>query len=467
MRYFPAFLDLRDAPVLLLGGGEVALRKARLLIAAGARLHWVTDGAAPGPLDPLGPLSAGFSLSTLPASAADFVSKRVAIVAIEAPDRRRALVDLARAARVPVNAVDDAALSDFVVPSIVDRGAVTIAIGTGGAAPVLARRLRARIESLLPARLDRLVAFAGQRRDAVAARVAAPQRRQFWERVFDGAIAEAVLDGDEETAARLIDRAMDTAGGPGTGVVHLVGAGPGDPELLTLRALRVLQDADVVFHDRLVSAAVLGLIRRDAERVDVGKRRADHTVPQTEIIRQMIDAARHGRRVVRLKGGDPMIFGRGGEEATALAEAGISVHVVPGITAAQGVAPRAGIALTRRRTAQAVTLVTGEAGGGGAPDVNWQALAALGQTIAVYMGTGRAAEIAGALIAGGMSPATPVTLIENGTRPDERIVDTKLDGMADAAATMTGPCMLIIGAVADPSLRARETLAVPQLESVA
>ncbi|MEM6650629.1 MAG: siroheme synthase CysG, partial [Pseudomonadota bacterium] len=335
MRYFPAFFDIKNTPVFLVGDGELAVRKARLLMKAHPHLH--AFSVAKGSL-----LEKEFggkiTLTDQCLQPADFALKPALVVAAtgeEAEDGRIAF--LSRAQGVPVNVVDQPALCDVVIPSMVDRGDLVIGISTGGAAPVVGRRLRERIEALLPARLGELVDFAKARRDQVTARVAPDDRRGFWERLFSGPVAEAVYDGDMAAAATGFEAALN---GPtnAAGTIHIVGAGPGDPELLTLKALRVLQEADVVLYDNLVSEDVLELIRRDAERHYVGKRKADHSMPQEDIGALIVSLAKAGKRVVRLKGGDPYIFGRGGEEVDAIQAAGLSATVVPGITAAAGCA---------------------------------------------------------------------------------------------------------------------------------
>ncbi|MGE0830426.1 MAG: siroheme synthase CysG, partial [Hyphomonadaceae bacterium] len=362
---------------------------------------------------------------------------------------RMAAVRVARAAGVPVNVVDQPGLSDFYTPAIVDRGELVIGVSTSGAAPTLARDLRARIEALVPAAFERLADFARRIRAQVLARRATIDgRRRAWEAILRGAAGERALAGDFEGASRLAEGVL--AGEQArAGVVHLVGAGPGDPELLTLKALRALQDADIVFHDKLVDARVLDLIRRDAERVYVGKAKGAHSTPQREIEARMIAEAQKGRRVVRLKGGDPFVFGRGGEELQSLQRAGVEAHVVPGVTAALGCAAEAGVPLTHRDHAQAVTFVTGHAKDG-APDLDWPALAGAKQTLVVYMGVDTAAHTAAKLIEAGRAGATPVLVIENGTT--ERVKRARgalanLPALIQEAGIL-GPAILIIGDVA-------------------
>ncbi|WP_051881479.1 siroheme synthase CysG [Parvularcula oceani] len=445
MRYFPAFFDLRHRDVYVSGGGALAARKARLLLKADARVtFWGAGPEAPVRAEFDG--RCAFETEQLTA-----LSPRPALVVAASGDEEddARVAALARAAGVPVNAVDQPQACDFVVPSLIERGDVTIGISTGGAAPVIGRRLRERIEALLPARLGALVAFAGARRGEVAERVAPEARRGFWERVLAGPVAEAVLDGDEAGAEARFAAALDDSRLP-QGHVAIVGAGPGDPELLTLKALRVLQEADVVLYDNLVGTGVLELIRRDAERVYVGKKRSDHSLPQEEIGALMVRLAGEGKRVVRLKGGDPYVFGRGGEELDVLREAGIAASVVPGITAAAGCGADASVPLTHRGLSQAVTFVTAQGGSGGAPGIDWEALARLGHTIVVYMGVAKAGEVAGNLRAGGLAADTPVAVIEKGTLPEQAIVKTDLQRLPDdiLAGGITGPAILVIGAVA-------------------
>ncbi|MEE4210828.1 MAG: siroheme synthase CysG, partial [Parvularcula sp.] len=370
MRYFPAYMDLRDQLVLITGTGELALRKARLLKQAGAKLRLF--GEADAAVD--GELAALCEWTARPLddrAFADLPKLVIAATGDEVADERTAR--LARSHGVPVNAVDLPHLCDVVVPSIVSRGDLVIGISTGGAAPVLGRRLRERIEAMLPGRLGDVIAFASERRERVAATLDTGQRRGFWERFFSGSAAENLLAGRvTEAEASFEDELQRPAS---AGVVHIVGAGPGDPELLTLKALRVCQEADVILHDALVTDDILDLCRRDAERIYVGKKRADHAMPQEEIGRLMIELARAGKRVVRLKGGDPFVFGRGGEELEALKLAGVTAHVVPGISAAHGCAASAEIPLTHRGLSQSVTFVTAEGGRGEAPSTNWKALA--------------------------------------------------------------------------------------------
>ncbi|MBB4284803.1 siroheme synthase CysG [Roseospira goensis] len=443
-------LDFTARPALVVGGDAAAAAKARLLVEAGAL---VTVVAAEPAADLIALAAAGaVRLDRRAAAPCDVLGCAVVIVALEDEGEARRVVGWARAARVWVNAVDRPALSDFSVPAMVRRGPLEVGIATGGAAPALARLVRARIDAVLPDRLGTLAAFARRFRDAVKATVPAGRaRRLLWDRVFQGEIGERVLAGDEAGAAErmiaLINRSPTGADEPASGVVHLVGAGPGDPELLTLKAQRLLQAADVIFYDSLVDARVLDLARRDATRVPVGKRYGAPGIGQDAIHGVMVEAATAGQRVVRLKGGDPFVFGRGGEEVAALAAAGVDVHVVPGVTAALGCAAAAGIPLTHRDHASAVTLVTGQAKAGDA-ETDAAALAGDDRTLVVYMGRARAARLARRLIQAGVPAGLPVAVIENGTRPDQHVHVGPLTALpALAHRVADGPALIVIGEV--------------------
>lgn len=446
MKQFPLFIDLDSTSIPIVGGGAAALRKARLIIAAGARPIFIWPWIEPTlRRELLGRAEFHYRLPELP----DFMGANLAFIAVDETPGRWAR--MARSAGALVNVVDHPALCDFTTPSIVDRGALTVAISTGGAAPVLGRSLRAQIEISLPDRTDALVAFAGGYRAAVKAKFKEEDRRGFWEAFFGGPIAAQILAGDETAAHEAMLAAVNCPQEEqNTGVVHIVGAGPGDPDLLTLKAFRLIQKADVILYDRLVSEEVLSLARRDADRLYVGKAKANHVVAQAEIEATMIALARAGKNVVRLKGGDPFVFGRGGEELAAVREAGVPVTVTPGITAAMGCAAAAGMALTHRDHAQAVTFVTGHAKNNKDPALDWAALAALKNTLVVYMGVGKAASIAANLMAYGREATTPVAVIENGTRKNQIIVKGVLGDLASLIATggVKGPALLVIGEVA-------------------
>ncbi|MEO1135023.1 MAG: siroheme synthase CysG [Pseudomonadota bacterium] len=452
MKSFPAHIDLKSRPVLIIGGGPEALAKARLMLAAGASLTMLAPRIEP---ETRAELKGAASLIERAPVAADIEAAVLVFVAGLDRAQSRRWADVARMAGVLVNVVDQPELCDFTTPSIVDRGGVTISISTGGAAPVLGRKLRAQLEASLPARIGALAEFADQYRDAVKAKFDHTARRRFWEAFFDGPIAAQVLAGEMGEAhdamlSAINDPQTEEKAGKGIGVVHIVGAGPGDPDLLTLKAFRLLQRADVILYDRLVSNEILALARRDADRLFVGKAKANHAVPQQEIEARMIAFAREGKMVVRLKGGDPFIFGRGGEELDALRNADIPAFICPGVTAATGCAAGANMALTHRDFAQAVTFVTGHAKGEADPDLNWSALAALKHTLVVYMGVSKAQSIADRLIENGRAAQTPVAIIENGTRETQKILKGVLGdlGRLVEAGAVIGPAILVIGEVA-------------------
>jgi len=450
MRHFPAFHDVDARPCLLVGGGETAARKLRLLRAAGAAVTVVAPVAGPeiAALEAAGALR----LRRRGFVPGDLDGQALAIAATGRDQVDRAVAEAARARGVPVNVVDRPDLSSFLVPAIVDRDTVVVAVSSGGAAPLLARKLRARIEALLPAGLGRLATFLESFRTAVRATLPEGRARlRFWEAALDGPIGAAALAGDLPRARERMIAALNGPARPGRepGLVQIVGAGPGDPDLLTLKALRALEQADVIVYDRLVGPRILDYARRDAERVFVGKAKGDHSASQDEINARLVAEARAGKRVVRLKGGDPFVFGRGGEELAHLARQGIPVEIVPGITAATGCAASAGIPLTLRGTAQAVTLVTGQAAEG-EPEPDWAALARAGQTLAVYMGVSTAGRIARGLIDGGLGAATPVAVVESGTTEAERVLTGTLGGLERlvAAGGVSGPALIVIGEVA-------------------
>jgi uroporphyrin-III C-methyltransferase/precorrin-2 dehydrogenase/sirohydrochlorin ferrochelatase len=450
--YFPVFMRLRGSRVLVVGGGEVAARKIRLLLRAAPRIEVV---AALLNVE----LEALADAGEIQHAAREFSPQQVSgcRLVIAATDDRllnRAVAAAADAAQVPVNVVDDAEHSSFITPSIIDRAPLQIAISSGGAAPVLARRLREQFESWLPAGYGRLAAFLHRQRPRVAEAGELPQRRSIWERFLDGPGAEAALRGDDAAAAAELERLL--AGEPTPGEVYLVGAGPGDPDLLTFRALRLMQQADVVLYDRLLPAAILDLVRRDAERIFVGKRRNQHTVPQDEINAELVRLARAGKRVLRLKGGDPFVFGRGGEEIESLAAAGIPFQVVPGITAASGCAAYAGIPLTHRDYAQSCVFVTGHARKDGELQLNWQQLAQRGQTVVIYMGLHTLPQLCKQFIAHGLPPDWPAALVEEGTSPSQRVITGTLDDLPQRveAAGVQGASLVIVGEV----VRLREKL---------
>jgi uroporphyrin-III C-methyltransferase / precorrin-2 dehydrogenase / sirohydrochlorin ferrochelatase len=462
MDYLPVFLQLRSARALIVGGGRIAARKADLLLRAGVRLTVV----APRLHEDLHNRAAAGELTHL---AESFIPTHLdgvalAIAATGLREVNIAVSEAARARNVPVNVVDDAALSTFIFPAIIDRSPIVVAVGSAGHAPVLARWVREQIEAVLPATLGALARFMGERRRSVQRALGAAARRPFWERIVRGRAAARVLAGDAPGAQRafeaelLVSQLTTSAatGGSALGEVYLIGAGPGDPDLLTLRALQLLQQADVVLYDRLVPPAVLERARREARRIFVGKvhgAAAGHT-PQEDIDELMIRFARAGLKVARLKGGDPGIFGRGGEEAAVLASQGIPHLIVPGITAALGAAAGAGIPLTQRGLAQSVTFVTGHLPEDGSLD--WRSLARGGQTVVFYMGVGHLELIVRRLRAAGAPDTLPAALVERATLPEQRVLRGTLGRIADlgSQAGISPPALLIVGEVARSSLAA-------------
>ncbi len=449
MSYFPAFFNLQNVKVLIVGGGEVALRKVALLQRTGALITVV----APELARELAELGAAGRITVLLREfvPSDLEGARMVIVATSRRAVNRWIAKLSETRGIPVNVVDDREASRFIVPAIIDRDPVLVAVSTGGASPVLARRLRERLEAALPKRLGALALWLRGLRETGLDRLrSTPDRRRFFETLVDGPAARRFIEGDAVGAERLAQRLLaHAATAPrAAGAVTLVGAGPGDPELLTLKALRALQDADVILYDRLVSDAILDLARRDATRLCVGKSAGAPSTNQEEINALLIEHASQGKRVVRLKGGDPFIFGRGGEELAALARAQIDFSVVPGITAAVGCAAYAGIPLTHREHAHAVTFVTGHGGiDGTEPD--WRALAARGSTAVFYMGLARMDHILTKLMEYGADPALPAALIGHGTLPTQRVVTANLGTLREASVGMglESPVLLVVGEV--------------------
>jgi uroporphyrin-III C-methyltransferase/precorrin-2 dehydrogenase/sirohydrochlorin ferrochelatase len=453
MRFLPVFLDLQTGPILLVGGGELAQAKLRLLLAAGARIRWVaTDGQ--------------HDVSGLDAADAARIEQVqgdpvtvdlggvIAILCAGAGDIGPAMSARAKAVGLPVNVMDDLKHSTFIFPAIVDRGDVVVAVGTGGASPVVARRVRERIEAMLPARIGDLAIFIGRWRKSIHGRIPEfPLRRRFWERVVDGPIGALVLAGrNDEAEAALNDIADPSAfagrqAGQAAGRVTLVGAGPGDPDLLTVKALRALQDADIIFYDELVSPEILDRARRDAARVPVGRRVGKPGIGQDAINKLLIDAAKAGQRAVRLKGGDPFIFGRGGEEVEALREAGVAYSVIPGITAGLGAAAESEVPLTFRNEALRITFLTAHKAKD-AETVDWTTLTDQKMTVVVYMGMTAAPSIRAGLLAAGRSPQTPVGVFARATRPDSQAVVGALENLPALVREIDGgPAILIIGDV--------------------
>lgn len=449
MRYFPAFVDTRQLNVLIVGAGEVAARKLELMLKTEAQITIV----APFVCDAVHQLTAHTSVMVKPRpyQQDDLTQQHMVFVATDNPKLNEQIYQQACAQNILVNVVDNTPLCRFITPSIIDRSPLVVALSSGGSAPVLLRYLRQKLESLLPSGLAKLASFSDKFRDLVKSSFTdVTERRYFWESVLEGDVAEDVVNGLEEKAEHrfLQQLAAAKTSTVAEGAVYLVGAGPGDPDLLTFRALRLMQKADIVVYDRLVSNAILELVRRDAEKVYVGKEKSNHTLPQDDINHLMITYAKQGKRVVRLKGGDPFIFGRGGEEIQSLLAAGISFQVVPGITAAVGASSYAGIPLTHRDHAQSVTFVTGHLREGSI-DLDWARLAAARQTLVFYMGLTGLVIICERLMTHGMSATTPVALVQAATTPEQRVVVGTLHDIADAAQRhqLSPPTLIIVGTV--------------------
>ncbi|AIR91329.1 siroheme synthase CysG [Pseudomonas cremoricolorata] len=447
MDYLPLFHKLQGARVLVVGGGEIALRKARLLSDAGAELRVVAP-QVDGQLVELVAHSGG-QVFRRGYQASDLAGCRLVIAATDDPQLNAQVSNEAQAISVPVNVVDAPALCTVIFPAIVDRSPLVVAVSSGGDAPVLARLIRAKLEAWIPAAYGELAGLAARFRHQVKALYPdVNQRRGFWENVFQGPIAERQLAGQGAEAERLLRAKVEGAPAQQGGEVYLVGAGPGDPDLLTFRALRLMQQADVVLYDRLVAPAIIDMCRRDAERIYVGKRRAEHAVPQDQINRLLVDLAQQGKRVLRLKGGDPFIFGRGGEEIEELAEHGISFQVVPGITAASGCSSYAGIPLTHRDHAQSVRFVTGHLKDGSS-NLPWLDLVAPNQTLVFYMGLVGLPTICAELIAHGRASDTPAALVQQGTTRNQRVFTGTLANLPELVAQheVHAPTLVIVGEV--------------------
>jgi len=449
MDYLPAFLNIQDKPCLVVGGGDIARRKVSLLLRAGARVHVVAPDISSSLLDLLQEKGATHRLG--PYEASDLDDKALVIAATDDAALHQQIHADCAARHLLLNVVDSPTLCSFIFPSIIDRSPLLVAVSSSGKSPVLARLLRARLESTIPASYGRLADIVGDFRET--AKHALPDtnaRRAFWEKHLQGRFAELIYAGREDEARHFLQEAFASIKSEGkqAGEVYLVGAGPGDPDLLTFRALRLMQQADVVVYDRLVSKPVLDLCRRDATLIYVGKARSDHALPQENINELLVRLAQEGKRVCRLKGGDPFIFGRGGEEIEELAAAGIPFQVVPGITAASGCAAYAGIPLTHRDYAQSVRFVTGHLKDG-APELPWDELIHERQTLVLYMGLVGLEHICEQLIQHGMSADMPVALVSHGTTPAQRVVTGTLCDIAGKVAQsgIHAPTLTIIGRV--------------------
>ncbi len=445
--YLPVFMNVRNQPALVVGGGTVAARKIDWLLKAGCEVHVI----APEINAHVKTLQQSQDITwherIFKDSDAEGYNLIIAATNIEPVNAQVAAA--AQALKTPVNVVDNPGLSSFIVPAIVDREPVIVAISSAGRSPVLARAIRNRLESELPANLGKLAEFIGRQRQAVKAALSGKPVRQLWERFVESAGAEAVMAGNDTQAQALLDQLVQQEQTQsGIGEVFLIGAGPGDPDLLTFKALRLLQRADVVLYDRLVSPGVLEKIRKDAERIYVGKARANHTMRQKEINQLMVELASSGKTVARLKGGDPFIFGRGGEEIEDLSAAGIPFQVVPGITAASGCASYAGIPLTHREHASSVRFIAGNLHNE-QYQLNWPELNTPGETLVFYMSLAKLSEITTQLLAHGKPESTQVAIIEEGTRDTQRVIITSLSHATEAVAhyAVHAPALVIMGSV--------------------
>lgn len=448
MDFLPIFLNIKDKACLVVGGGEVATRKVMLLLQAGAQVSVVAPE-----LDSA--LNKYVASNKIRHNAECFQSghlHNIVLVIAATNDRtiNQQVSEAARQREIPVNVVDSPELCTFIMPSIVDRSPLIIAVSSGGRSPVLARLLRAQLETIIPVAYARIATIAGKFRQHVKQHFThSEKRRVFWEKILQGPFTEMVLAGKYKTAQDYLLQCLQQAKDePLQGEVYLVGAGPGNPDLLTFRAMRLMQQADVVVYDRLVSAAILDMVRRDATRIYAGKERNCHTLKQESINQLLVRLAKEGKRVLRLKGGDPFIFGRGGEEIETLAAHHIPFQVVPGITAASGVAAYSGIPLTHRDYAQSCIFVTGHLKNN-TIDLDWQHLARPNQTIVIYMGLLGLPVLCQQLIVHGLPSSTPTAIIQQGTTQKQKIVTGTLQTLPNlaAAANLTPPTLIIVGEV--------------------
>ncbi|MDX1914804.1 MAG: siroheme synthase CysG [Methylophilus sp.] len=448
MQALPIFYNIKNRRCVVIGGGDIALRKVNVLLKAHAAITLVSPKVCSD-------IQALISAQTIQYIQDHFTPVHLtdACLVIAATDDEtvnQAVSVASQKQNIPVNVVDAPSLCTFTMGSIIDRSPVVIAISSEGNAPVLARYIRTKIETMLPASYGRIATIAGEFRDQVKAKFASTQaRRHFWEEVLQGPVVERVLSGQEDAARNLLQGLLsDTPDTHPKGEVYLVGGGPGEPDLLTFRALRLMQQCDVCVYDKLVSPEVMELVRRDAELIYVGKARNQHTLPQEEINHLLTRLALEGKRVLRLKGGDPFIFGRGGEEIETLMAHGIPFQVVPGITAANGVSSYAGIPLTHRDYAQACLFITGHLKDG-TVDLDWEAMMRPRQTVVIYMGLIGLAEICKQLILRGVSATMPIAVIQQGTTQRQRVITGTLSDIAEKVilADLKPPCLTIIGEV--------------------
>ncbi|MCU7914782.1 MAG: siroheme synthase CysG [Candidatus Thiodiazotropha sp. (ex Gloverina cf. vestifex)] len=450
MDFFPIFLDIKNKQCLVVGGGSVAERKTASLLKSGADVTLVAPELTHN-------LTTWRDMGQLTHQAREFSAQdldgcHLVIAATDQPAVNRLISELANEQRTPVNVVDQPELCSFILPSVIDRSPVVAAISTGGASPVLARLIRTRLESMIPAGYGRLAELCNRFRQRVKETFAKPaDRRLFWERILESGVAERIFSGHDAEANELMEKALaNTRLSQDIGEVYLVGAGPGDPDLLTFRALRLMQQADVVVYDRLVAKPILEMTRHDAEHIYVGKERDKHTMRQEEINKLLASLAKQGKRVLRLKGGDPFIFGRGGEEIDTLAAEGVPFQVIPGITAAAGCASYAGIPLTHRDYAQSVTFVTGHLKDG-TMNLNWPMLAQPNQTIVFYMGLVGLPVICRELQHHGAGGDMPIALVQQGTTHKQRVFTGTLETIQQIVEKEKPkpPTLIIVGHVVE------------------
>jgi uroporphyrin-III C-methyltransferase/precorrin-2 dehydrogenase/sirohydrochlorin ferrochelatase len=451
MQHLPIFLNVQGKRTLIVGSGVAAARKADLLLRAGSDLKVVTPELG----DELSHLAETFEFrhQATPLKAEDLEGCMIAFGCAEDDSLNQELRELAASKGIMVNVTDKTEDCDFIMPAVVDRTPLLIAISSGGTSPLLVRMLKARFETTIPAAYGKLAEFAGNYRDRIKTLIPnMTRRRRFWESMVSGPVAEHLFSSQFEEAESLMESQLGEASvagdQPPLGEVYLVGTGPGDPDLLTFRALRLMQQADVVLYDRLIGEGILNLVRRDARRIYVGKLKNNHTVSQEDIGKMLIDLAREGKRVLRLKGGDPFVFGRGGEEIEALSENGIAFQVVPGVTAANGCAAYAGIPLTHRDHAQACIFVTGHEKDGRL-NLNWKSLIQPRQTVVLYMGLTSLDAITQGFLSHGAAPDTPAAVIENGTRAGQRVITGTLENLLQktSQAAVRSPALIIVGSV--------------------
>ena len=447
MEIFPISLKLQQQPCLIVGGGRIAYRKAVLLAKAGAILHVIAPEIEPDLLT-LVEQTQGQYIAEDFQQQVNLRDYRLVIAATNDAVVNQQVFEACEAEKVLVNSVDDPPHCRFMVPAIIDRSPLIISVASNGTSPVLSRQIRTQLETLIPHGMGKLAEFSGKWRTTVKQKITNPDKRRiFWEDLYASPLKEQVFNGNEAEADQLIQQALQEWKTP-KGEVYLVGAGPGDPELLTLKALRLMQQADVVIYDRLVSQPIMDLCRRDAEKIYVGKARSNHSVPQEGINALLVKYASQGKRVCRLKGGDPFIFGRGGEEIQELFDAGITFQVVPGITAASGCSAYAGIPLTHRDYAQSVRFLTGHLKEG-SPELPWDELVYENQTLVLYMGLVGLENTCQQLIAHGQRPNMPVALISKGTTPEQKVVVGTLADIASKVSEhhIQAPTLTIIGEV--------------------